>query len=108
MIHALKVSKDWLSHIHAGKETGALWKKLSDKDKKKYDDLAAKDKKRYEEVTQEGLNSALGLVACPAAVTADWPLSLASPDTLDMPTRASSSEYMYPAACGCCPAAGVS
>jgi uncharacterized protein (DUF736 family) len=33
-----------------GKEMGALWKKISDKDKKKYEGEAAKDKERYEKV----------------------------------------------------------
>jgi uncharacterized protein (DUF736 family) len=33
-----------------GKEMGALWKKISDKDKKKYEAEAAKDKERYEKV----------------------------------------------------------
>jgi hypothetical protein len=31
-----------------GRECGALWKKLTDKEKKKYEDQAAKDKERYE------------------------------------------------------------
>jgi hypothetical protein len=31
-----------------GKELGALWKKVTDKEKKKYEEQAAKDKERYE------------------------------------------------------------
>lgn len=31
-----------------GKEMGAQWKAISDKDKKKYEEQAAKDKERYE------------------------------------------------------------
>jgi hypothetical protein len=40
---------DW-GVAEIGKEMGALWKKISDKDKKKYEGEAAKDKERYEKV----------------------------------------------------------
>lgn len=33
-----------------GKELGAMWKNVTDKEKKKYEDQAAKDKERYEKV----------------------------------------------------------
>ncbi|WIA30031.1 hypothetical protein OEZ86_000126 [Tetradesmus obliquus] len=38
---------DW-GVAEIGKEMGALWKKITDKDKKKYEAEAAKDKERYE------------------------------------------------------------
>ena len=46
----MKIKSDEKIEVHqdAMKRAGEIWKGMSDKDKKKYETLAAKDKTRYE------------------------------------------------------------
>lgn len=47
---------DW-GFADIGRYQGALWKRLSEQEKQKYQDLAARDKERYEEVGPQAVDS---------------------------------------------------